>query len=713
MKRFIVFLLCILALSSLVFAIDKPEIQVIERKTDYWTLYWTGLQDYDRLYFYYEGENIDTKKYKSDNEIDLEDIDNLTNGEMYLKWEVFSWDNSQTAESSKIKTFRPIEFYIGNIYGSYLKDEYLITLEMVNRTSLDQKNLDIYINDKLINTEDIDDQWNKIVISYKDYNNNNKINIVIKDKDKYLSSKSLDLENEIKGFSFSHMERKDGFVKVYFHLNAKDTMKVFVDDKELSKDSYDFIWSYLRIYFDINSNDAEHDIYVQIDEKKSKKRYVNVWDYLNPTIKSFLMPKWNRITYENYIIWKNIEWEMEDIKININWKTYNFKKQSYGYWYAKITNKYLGLTDDLIWDKKQEIIDEREKEYEDLQDYLYDFEKNINWEKITFTQKFLYNTGSVNTMQLTVWQKESNTLSFTVLDSRDEQEYIAEWWNISQEIKEKNKLIWTFISTSNLTGTNYDNKEFNLWKIILSEWWKLNYFIDSISFDMSFESEEETKFTPIQYIKLWDITWFVIKEWTKYKLIFENIELNDFDTKTYDIKIKLWDNYEEIKIKIIPMKIDYYIISSLNDDELYSKDLLYENGLYFQNNFLYTPCFDISSDYKNCKELWYKDKSRYNWAIWTTEDSVELKAEEEIIDNNNEAKYILTDKDKLAISIFMSRLDKYIDNKSKWNKKTKELLYKKIYLMIKEYFIKLEDGRKKELIEEIMREILILLKKEI
>gem|GEM_PF-5213541 len=39
MKRFIVFLLCILALSSLVFAIDKPEIQVIERKTDYWTLY--------------------------------------------------------------------------------------------------------------------------------------------------------------------------------------------------------------------------------------------------------------------------------------------------------------------------------------------------------------------------------------------------------------------------------------------------------------------------------------------------------------------------------------------------------------------------------------------------------------------------------------------------------------------------------------------------
>gem|GEM_PF-6942565 len=51
------------------------------------------------------------------------------------------------------------------------------------------------------------------------------------------------------------------------------------------------------------------------------------------------------------------------------------------------------------------------------------------------------------------------------------------------------------------------------------------------------------------------------------------------------------------------MKIDYYIISSLNDDELYSKDLLYENGLYFQNNFLYTPCFDISSDYKNCKEL--------------------------------------------------------------------------------------------------------------
>gem|GEM_PF-5647169 len=64
---------------------------------------------------------------------------------------------------------------------------------------------------------------------------------MIKDKDKYLSSKSLDLENEIKGFSFSHMERKDGFVKVYFHLNAKDTMKVFVDDKELSKDSYDFI----------------------------------------------------------------------------------------------------------------------------------------------------------------------------------------------------------------------------------------------------------------------------------------------------------------------------------------------------------------------------------------------------------------------------------------------------------------------------------------
>gem|GEM_PF-4549582 len=39
-----------------------------------------------------------------------------------------------------------------------MKDEYLITLEMVNRTSLDQKNLDIYINDKLINTEDIDDQ---------------------------------------------------------------------------------------------------------------------------------------------------------------------------------------------------------------------------------------------------------------------------------------------------------------------------------------------------------------------------------------------------------------------------------------------------------------------------------------------------------------------------------------------------------------------------
>ncbi len=708
-----------------VFAVEKPSIMMIENKGDYWHVYGTGLKWYDVLDGYFEDEIMWIKRFIWDKWVEYFDTKSVTNGEFHLHSKLYTWDQYRTRtieeiDSDSLWIEKNINIYIKDIKTEIRNGKKVLILNLGNRNTDAKHNLKVFINNNQIAEQNVNDMGNRLEVYnmwLSGYNQQNMINILLKDNNKNISVKSFDLDNLLeKELEFSNIERIWKTILVYYKLNNIWNFSLFVDNEPTNREWYFVIWDTLIIFFDAEKKQSIYNFYVQTKTKMSRLYYVYIWNYLDSRIDKIVLSKWNRTLYDNYLytkyIWindKTIYGTWNNIILKINGKDYKLKTQNYSYCYKKIYNKYEWEIESLIWDEKQKKKTERDEELKKLDNMLFNFTIDRLWEKISFTQRKLYLTGSTNTIQLIVNWEATNILSFTAKDSREKQEYTNKHINTLVEDKEKknyiyeNKnLIWKFVPVKDFIGSGHDNKEFTIWELRFFSGQNLDYVFD-INFNLTLELWEgyNHEYLPIEYVKLWDDVWFITKlSWTsnKYRIIFKNLLLKDLDSGIKEMKLKLTDNYNRFYAKIEGSYINYYIINKTNIEKYHSIIIENKGSLYINLIYTYVPCFDMKEDYSNCKILWYKTTSHYNWIFSNKEIYKKLNWSNTSLSK----QYFLTKYDKNKMKNLMKKLNNYVEKKSGWNKQKTKLLYKKIIDFVNINLKKIKNSYRKQLLDYLL-----------
>lgn len=699
MKKLFTFLF-LLFIWTYCFSIDfdiNPKISSIEIKDPFIVVYITWVDNVSYFEWYVDDTKVSFAGLsKTDDSKKL--LFSIPNKKNSWEFKVIAYKVYQDKKRTKTKNYdsnkidikiAPSDFYIKWWLLTYNPaTNYDINLFVENRDKFEWT--DIFINDKKIAEDNIIDKWNIINIkNYKDFNWENVIYVKI-DEDNLNSLYWNFLEKELV-INFSRIEKDQDLVNIYLSAiwtdRDRDDVNVYLNNSLLSKDKWRFYKNNIILDIDKYSSTEEYEIYISKWDFESNKILVNVSDYLfTPYISSFKLTSWNKKWYNNIILWKDL-WknidEIDYIKINdksytVLWKSYSSRRKE---WYPELKEKYDSSVEKA---QIQSQIDKKDQEWESI---IFSVTNNSN--ELKFKQPILFNWEN-NSIQLWIRGKSSNVL-----------EFVAEEWNWLQSFKyieedeetEDNSAISFNFYGEELSWYNYDkDTSYKIWILSINNWWWKDYNLNKIVFKL--RNKSWTEFIPIKDIKLGEYIGFVEKvNEEETNIIFENILLKDLKYQDINLEIYLPSNYKNLELEIIPDKIIFQNMNHESDNNVFEYNMK-SSPVTIYSNLLFSNCFDTVEDYSNCIWLWYEDKTKYEYVIWTSNDY--LKKQEELKKQRLEEKRLLDQKKTTYATRYFQKIKIIVNKVSSQRNIPKEKLYKLLY----EYFyikVKSMDWLKKDI----------------
>lgn len=608
-----------------------PIVNFVEIKEQQIHVYWSNFDQFQQIEWYLDNKIITTEKVYNSWHAEFVFPKNISKWNFVLKWRKNTYNNGVSTpkyfEAKWISIYFPIKMYFSNIWWEFIWNWYNFILKLVNKENYDIK---FKVFDNTITTWNISYVWESYKIKYTKELKDEWIvaTIISKVWDSSLNTMQYYMNDLKLKLEFIEMERLNESIRVYFNIDKFDNIEVYLNWTKLTNEKYWANWSQLYVDFPLYKEPYINNVYIKDWVRVSNTVYFNLKNVLNPRITQFDI--WsNKIWETNKIQWKYFSDWYNNIKININWNSYYVSWNDY--WkFSKEKNTIMGF-------------------------------HYTNW-SYEFQQPFIY-TWETN-VKITIKDNESNTITFLPKNNKNDNSFFV------QDETLTNNLRFSISAKSTTWVKNEKNEQVEIWTFNIKNWVWNSILLKNVTFEIK---NDKWDFIPYEYIKLNDKLGYVYEKDNKKYLTFENIYIEKISTNSSKMYIKFSDNISDNIITLIPIELNYFDIDkSAKSESIIKYEFPKDNYIKINSIFNYSNCFDIESDYKNCKAKWYKTKSYYKFSVSWKSVSLDSKQKE-------------------SATSFLNKLDSLIEKKSKNNSNNKIMLYEKIYNLLKTKVSKLKN----------------------
>lgn len=550
---------------------DKPFIERIEVVWDIISFYWTGFQDFKEIEWYLWNEKL---KIRSNPKYDLVQFYNnykSWSAKIILKRQFNANKTTLTSyNSNSINVFQNELNYIK--FANYEKQWEKIKIEISLYDYVPISKLVVYVNDKTFKWKDLIVDWKKITLYYEYWKNTiSNPNFEIRVYADKIQLNSYFIFNWYSNTISLKEITKHSEEEIWIRLNTSNDnfTKLFLDWKELSSTFYKVNDDEILIKLQIKSIKSKFKIFTKSDEWVSNLILIDVSERVYPIIEKvevdWFITTW---TYMK-IYWNNLWIKNSDIKIIINWKSYNVS------W--KESSTYLN-----DWT-------------------INNFEYN-QWYYYELLFPFSLKSKTYLTLQTKVKNNLSNIVKLNNNQITKNWNYIFSWKTLFNTSSislnfSTNEFSWTYYPTSN---SSY--KKLDIWKLKIDFTWDNDIFVNNIKFIIN--TDKELSYLPFWKIKLWNYIWYIKKTWkSEYELYFYNIDINKKTSKSLNLSIEFIQSDENFSFNIYWEDYEYFSKTSFQ----YAKTTKSLNNISENENddiFLWfnkAVCFDYYKDYRSCK----------------------------------------------------------------------------------------------------------------